>query len=415
MPGESAADCYALPPGIAWTPVDRALAELRERLSAVTDHEEVSVGDACGRFLARSVQAVRDHPATTNSAIDGFAFAFNGATSRSLIVAPGRAAAGEPYQGTVAAGTCVRILTGAAVPSGTDTVVFDEQVTRDGQLATFVSPASRGANTRQAGEDMQAGTEVARQAAELLPHDIALLIAAGIERVHVHRRLRVGVMSTGKELRDIGAPIRMEHVLDANRPMLLSLLDRWGFETLDLGRVDDDADDLRKRLDHGSARLDAILCSGGASAGDEDHVSAVLGREGALAFWRVAVKPGRPLLVARWNDCPVLGLPGNPVAAFVCALIFAKPALGLLAGGQWQEPRGFMVAAAFEKSKKAGRREYLRSRLNAHGAAETFRSEGSGLISGLSWSDGLVELDDDAHTVERGDLVRYLPYASFGL
>jgi molybdopterin molybdotransferase len=158
-----------------------------------------------------------------------------------------------------------------------------------------------------------------------------------------------------------------------------------------------------------------ILTSGGASAGDEDHVSRLLRDRGQLSSWRIAVKPGRPLALALWQGVPVFGLPGNPVAAFTCALVFARPALSLLSGAGWAVPQGFAVPAAFSKSKKAGRREYLRARLDADGRAEVFRSEGSGRISGLSWATGFVELPDAACGVTPGMPVRFLPYASFGV
>jgi molybdopterin molybdotransferase len=160
--------------------------------------------------------------------------------------------------------------------------------------------------------------------------------------------------------------------------------------------------------------VDAIITSGGASAGDEDHVSALLSETGAMALWRIAIKPGRPLALALWRGVPVFGLPGNPVAAMVCTLVFARPALAQLAGAKWQLPQGFDVPAAFEKRKKAGRREYLRARIR-DGRAEVFVSEGSGRISGLSWAEGLVELSEDARTVTPGDTVRYIPFSAFGI
>ncbi len=158
-----------------------------------------------------------------------------------------------------------------------------------------------------------------------------------------------------------------------------------------------------------------ILTSGGASAGDEDHVSALLKDSGSLHHWRIAIKPGRPLALAQWNGTPVFGLPGNPVAALVTTLIFARPAFSVLAGGDWVEPLRMQLPAGFSKKKKAGRREYLRARIGADGRVEAFKSEGSGRISGLSWATGLVELPDVAQEITPGDPVRFLPYAGFGL
>jgi molybdopterin molybdotransferase len=181
-----------------------------------------------------------------------------------------------------------------------------------------------------------------------------------------------------------------------------------------MGRNPDDRAALAATLNEAARRADVILTSGGASAGDEDHVSALLRESGALQEWRIALKPGRPLALGLWQGAPVFGLPGNPVAALVCTLIFARPALGLLAGAGWSVPQGFDIPAAFTKSKKPGRREYLRARVR-EGRAEVFPSEGSGRVSSLSWAEGLVELPDGAAEIAPGDPVRYIPFGSFGL
>jgi molybdopterin molybdotransferase len=248
----------------------------------------------------------------------------------------------------------------------------------------------------------------------LTPADLALLSATGCAQVSVRERLRVAVLSTGDELREVDETAGPSQIYDANRPMLLSLVARWGFEAVDLGRVGDDRAALRAALDDGAARADIILTSGGASAGDEDHVSALLSDAGALQMWRIALKPGRPLALAMWQGVPVFGLPGNPVAALVCALIFARPSMAALSGQGWVTPQGYGVPAAFEKRKKPGRHEYLRARVRA-GRVEVFASEGSGRISGLSWAEGLVELDSSARHIRLGDLVMYFPFGSYGL
>ncbi|MGV6850351.1 MAG: molybdopterin-binding protein [Marinibacterium sp.] len=408
-------DCFALPAGVDWTPVDTALARLRESLTAVTGVEEVAVGEGLGRVLARDVTAITSHPPQANSAVDGFGFAGPlGEGEHHLPLVAGRSAAGAPFAGAVPEGQAVRILTGAALPEGVDTVVLQEDVRKEPGAIGFRGPIRRGANARQAGEDVTRGADVLRAGRILTPGDLALVSAVGIGRVPVHERLRVGVLSTGDELVEAGTPPAPGRIFDANRPMLLALLARLGFQPVDLGRVGDDREALKVRLDRGARETRAILTSGGASAGDEDHVSATLRAAGTLQTWRIAIKPGRPLALGLWRGVPVFGLPGNPVAAMVCALIFARPALGALAGQGWSEPLAVEVPAAFEKRKKAGRREYLRARLR-DGRAEVFASEGSGRISGLSWAEGLVELDDGARHVRPGDPVRYLPFSGFGL
>jgi molybdopterin molybdotransferase len=408
-------DCFALPAGVDWTPVADALAMLRDRLRPVTGAGSLPVVQAAGRVLAGDVRARRSNPPQANSAVDGYGFA--GAVAEGAHEMPlvdGRAAAGVAFDGMVPAGQAIRILTGAALPEGVDTVILEEDVTLgDGRIA-FHGPLKRGANARKAGEDVSEG-DIALAAGRLLtPADIALLAAVGVADVPVRDRLRVAVLSTGDELVEPGAAAGPGQIYDANRPMLLALAERWGFEAVDMGRVADDREALRARLDAAAAGADVIVTSGGASAGDEDHVSALLKESGALQEWRIAMKPGRPLALAMWNGAPVFGLPGNPVAAMVCALIFARPAMCLLAGQGWADPQGFDLPAAFGKRKKPGRREYLRARVR-DGRVEVFASEGSGRISGLSWAEGLVELGDGEAHIRPGDPVRFLPYAAFGL
>ena len=410
-------DCFAMPPGVDWTPVDDALAMLRNGLHCVTEVEEVAVPNAGGRILAVDVVAVRSNPPYANSAVDGYGFAYDrlpDAEVCELSLAQGRAAAGAPFEEVLADGQALRILTGARVPDGVDTVVLEEDCSVSNDRIAFRSGLKRGANTRAAGEDVAAGNVVLSAEHLLRPQDLALLAAVGIATVFVRRKLRVAVLSTGDEVVSVGQTASSAQIYDANRPMLLDAIRAWGFEPVDLGRVADDADLVTEAFDRGAEQADAILTSGGASAGDEDHVSAVLAAKGDLQTWRIAVKPGRPLALALWNGVPVFGLPGNPVAALVCTLVFARPALSLLAGSAWQEPVGFDVPAAFGKNKKAGRREYLRARVR-DGKAEVFKSEGSGRISGLSWAEGLVELSDGALTLAEGDLVRFYPYAAFGI
>jgi len=411
-------DCFAMPQGTAWVPVDTAMERLRGALEPVTEIETLPVAAADGHVLAQAAIALRSNPPAANSAVDGYGFAHaaTGGGVQRLPLVQGRAAAGAPFAGTVPPGKALRILTGAILPQGVDTIVLEEDTASDGGLVAFDGPIRQGANTRKAGEDVAAGDPVLPEGHLLRPPDLALLTALGLSEVAVRRRLRVGVLSTGDELvRDGRAPAGPHHIYDANRPMLLALAARWGYESVDLGQVRDDAGQIAARFDEGSARVDVILTSGGASAGDEDHVSRVLRDRGSLSSWRIAIKPGRPLALALWNGVPVFGLPGNPVAAFVCALVFGRPALSLMAGAGWREPLSLTVPAAFSKSKKPGRREYLRARLDGTGRAEVFRSEGSGRISGLSWAEGLVELPDEALEVTPGMPVKFLPYAGFGI
>jgi len=418
LPNRLAEDCFSPQVAGRLATVAETEAMLRAALHPVTGQDSVPLAAATGRILAADVTANRANPPAANSAMDGYGFAHAslpaGGPARLTLVA-GRAAAGAPYPGTIPAGAAVRILTGALLPPGVDTVEMQEKVSVEPGAIAFETGLTPGANTRAAGEDIAAGAVALESGTRIGPGEIALATAVGLTDLPVRARLRVGVLSTGDELVSPGASSDPARTYDANRPMLLGLVAGWGHEAVDLGHVADDRAALRWALDGLGERVDVLLTSGGASAGDEDHVSALLTEEGRLAQWRVALKPGKPLLLGQWNRLPVFGLPGNPVSAFATALLFARPALSVLAGGRWLERQGYEVAAGFALRKRAGRREFLRARLGAGGQATLFRSASSGMISSLVWGDGFVELPEDAQEIAPGDPVRFLPFSGFGV
>jgi len=408
-------DCFALPPGIDWTPVDVALEDLRSRLGPVVGLAQTPLTEALGRIVARNVTARRAHPPLPNTAVDGYGFAGGrGPGAHRLPLIAAQAAAGARLEEAVQDGDAVRILTGAALPDGVDTVVLQEDVEIEDGAVCFTGPIKAGANTRAAGEDKKANDIVAARGRRITPADLALMSAVGVATLETFAPLKVGILSTGDELVEAGQSAAPGQIFDANRPMLMGLITGLGHSAVDLGRVGDDRDALRARLEDAAAQVDVIFTSGGASAGDADHVSGLLNEAGSMALWRIAIKPGRPLALGMWNGTPVFGLPGNPVAAMVCTLVFGAPALAQMAGASWSAPQGFDLPAAFEKRKKPGRREFLRARMRA-GQVEIFASEGSGRISGLSWAEGLVELPDAALHVRPGDRVRYIPWSGFGI
>ncbi|MEO0999465.1 MAG: molybdenum cofactor synthesis domain-containing protein [Pseudomonadota bacterium] len=400
----------ALPPGVDWLPVAETLARIQAAAAPVALAETVALAEAGGRILAEPLAARRANPPAANAAVDGYGFAAGAPAEMPLL--SGRAAAGQPYAGTVPPSHALRILTGALLPPGVDTVVLQEEAEVAGGRLRLTRMPKAGANTRPAGEDVAAGAPVLPAGHRLSPGDLAVLAATGWGAVPVHRRLRVGVLSTGDEVVAPGAEAPAHRIFDANRPMLQATLAAWGMVPIDLGIASDSAEDVAAALDRGAAEADAILTTGGASAGDEDHLAAALAAD--RIAWRVAVKPGRPLAVGRRGGRLVFALPGNPVAAFVCALVFARPALLCLAGAPWALPEPLMLPAAFTKEKRAGRTEFLRARLRA-GRVDVFGSEGSGRVSGLAWAEGLVELPRPAAAIRPGDPVRYFPLAAFGL
>ncbi len=410
----------SMPQGVYWTPVDMTFDRLKKRLRAVSEKVTILTDSADGFVLANDLVAKVSNPQVNNSAVDGYGLSreISVGTTKYRIL-KGRSAAGEPFLGKVLEGQAIKVLTGASLPEGVDTVVLNEDSNIRGESLCIEGNLKRYSNTRLAGEDVKAGQLIFKKGHRLKSMDLALISIVGISHVTVFRKVRVGIFSTGNEVIDQGRVEKSSppegFLFDANRPLLKSIFKRWNLDILDLGVLKDDPSKIRNCLDSAMNLVDVIVTSGGASSGDEDHLAKIIDLDGNMETWKVAIKPGRPLALGDWNDIPVFILPGNPVAAFVCSLIFVKPSLDLIGGGKWMEPQSYYLPAAFKKEKYAGRREFLRARVNTNNYVEVFSSEGSGRISGLSWSDGLVELGDDAQNVEAGDYVKYIPYASFNI
>jgi molybdopterin molybdotransferase len=403
-------------------PAGEALALLERRIRPVVGAESVPLAGAHGRMLAETVIAERDVPGFDNVAVDGFAFAHDAlAPDRPtrLALLEERAAAGHPFAGRLPAGTAVRVLTGAAMPAGADTVLMQEDAALE-QGAVVIPPGIRpGANRRRAGEDVRQGQAVLQPGRRLRPQDVGAAATLGRASLQVFRPLRVALLSTGDELAEPGAPLPPGATYDANRTILKGLLDGLGCRVTDLGILPDRAAAVADGLRTAAARHDVVMTSGGASRGDEDHVVRAVARQGRLHFWQIAVKPGRPLAFGQLGRCVFIGLPGNPVAAVICFLRFARPVLTALGGGRWPEPRAFVVPADFVMKKKPGRREYLRARLvrGADGRlwAQRIAREGSGILTSLVEADGLVELAEESTAVAQGELVEFVPFSEFGL
>jgi molybdopterin molybdotransferase len=404
---------------------DEALAILRERIRPVVGTETLTLYSALNRILSETVVSALDVPAADNAAVDGYAYAHAEYEARGgFFPIVGRAVAGRPRFEPHVAGGAVRIFTGAVMPEGADTVAMQEdcETHRQGGLDYVAIPRGlkAGANRRRAGEDLPAGSVVARAGARLRPQDLAAIASTGRDRISVYRRLRVAIISTGDEIVRQDAQLRAGQVYDSNRFLLHALLQTMSCEITDGGVLADDAAATRSLLKALATHHDAILTTGGASRGEEDHLVETLDAIGERHLWQLAIKPGRPMSFGQIGDCALVALPGNPVAAFVCFLLYVRPMLTALGGGAWPEPRRFAVSADFEIPKrKTGRREFLRGSLvaDAEGrlAVRKFPRDGSGLITSLREADGLIEIQEDATAVRRGDAVAFLPFSGFGL
>ncbi|MFY0612236.1 MAG: molybdopterin molybdotransferase MoeA [Hyphomicrobiaceae bacterium] len=424
MPRKLIDDCFRTDPrdGDRMTH-DATLALIRARTTPVVGTSGMLVGEAAGAVLAEDVVAPIAVPGHTNSAVDGFAFAHAAydVTAGSRFVVEARAAAGSQGPVAVHANSAARIFTGAIVPAGLDTVAMQEDcdIADDGGQVFVPGGLKAGANVRKAGEDVEVGTPILRRGQIVRAPDVAALSSLGIQQVACFGRPRVGIIATGDEVVRGGRALKPGEVHDVNTPLLLALSRGCTADVVDLGVWPDSREAVIERLQQAAGNFDLLITSGGASQGEEDHISHALAAIGARHFWQIAVKPGRPLMLGQIGDTAVVGLPGNPVAVFVCFLMYVWPLMRQLGGAAWREPRRFPLRADFAfANRKVGRREFWRgtTRQTEDGmVVRKFPRDGSGLISGLRAADGLIDIPEHIPAVEPGQLVDFIPFSEFGI
>ncbi len=407
-------DCFAF--GGPLLTVEAAQALILDRVVPLGGEQVVPLAQGLGRVLARPLVAMTPLPPFFNSAVDGYAFrhadlAPQGETRLTLA---GRIAAGHSGV-TVAPGTAARIFTGAPMPQGADTVMMQEDARLDGAALLLPPGLKRGANARPAGEDVPQGAEALPEGRRLRAPEIGLAAALGYASLPVRPLLRVGVFSTGDELASPGGVLGPAQTFDSNRFTLMAMLARLPAQVTDLGILPDDAARTTAALQAASLTQDLLVTSGGVSTGEEDHVRTAIEGAGRLVFWRLAVKPGRPAAMGVVNGVPMVGLPGNPVAAVVTFLHLVRPLALRLLGAAPEALLRMPATAAFSYRKKRGRREYVRVTLReteAGLAAERFPREGAGLLTSLTQSDGFAELSEAVTDLAPGDAIRILPFAA---
>jgi molybdopterin molybdotransferase len=408
-------DCFAI--GGQAMRLEDAASLLQARLPIVAQTETVALSAADGRILAERILAPIDLPAFDNSAVDGYAVCHADLVANGPTILPvrGRVAAGHALNSAHQNGAAVRIFTGAPLPPGTDTVFMQEDCHFGGGTVTVPTGLALGANRRRRGEDLGAGQEALPSGRRMTPHDIGLAAALGFSNLPVRRPLRVAIFSTGDELVAPGEPLPAAGIYDSNRFVLQALLRRLGAVVSDLHILPDRFDTMRKAILEAAVSHDLVLTSGGVSMGEEDHVRAVLEDTGSLVFWRLAIKPGRPVVMAVVNGTPLIGLPGNPVALFVTFAFVARQVLAALGGETIPPWLPVRVRSAFHYRKKVGRREFVRGSLRRDKdgmlVVDKFPVEGAGLITSLTRTHGLVQLHEDATVVEPGNWVDYLDFA----
>lgn len=412
--------CYQDDPELL--PAAEAMRRIHAHVPLIEDREQVALDDALGRILGEDVAAPRDVPGHTNSAVDGYALA--GAAlpregeGEARVRVVGTVLAGKAHAGAVGAGQCVRIMTGAVMPEGTDTVVMQEHVGVTGEQVRIAAGHRTGQNVRHAGEDLRAGQVMLAAGTRLLPAALGMLASVGIAQVCVRRRLKVAFFSTGDELRSLGETLEPGQVYDSNRYTLRGMLMRLGVDFVDLGVVRDDPVLLGEAIDAACAAADVVLSSGGVSTGDADYVKSILEQRGQMGFWRIAVRPGRPLAFGRLGDTVFFGLPGNPVAVMMTFYQFVQPALLAMMGQRAPPPVPLLHAECPEAlRKKPGRVEYYRAILSrdADGVLRvrpTGRT-GSGLLHTMNDANCLIVLPDESGSLRAGSIVPVQPF--FGL
>ncbi len=396
--------------------VEQARAHIHETVVAVQDVETPGLYAALGRVAASDIVSSADVPNHTNSAMDGYALNALDLVAGGVgkLETIGASFAGAPFHRTVNRGECVRIMTGAVMPAGTDTVVMQERVSVNQRQVTIYPGEKRYGNVRHAGEDIKTGDVVVPCGQRIGASQLGLLAATGHTRVPVFRKPRIAFFSNGDELRPAGASLRPGEVHDSNRYTLYAMSDSLGVDQFDLGIVRDDPDAIRETLMQASQQADIVITTAGASVGDADYMREVLASLGTAHFWKVAVKPGRPLSFGKLGDSLFFGLPGNPVSVMVTFRIFVEPAIRRLAGEKYSIPMILKMRTTTDLYKRAGRMEYQRGIMSLNDRGETVVAstgeQGSGILSSMTRANCFIILRDDCDGVKAGEWVEVQPF-----
>jgi len=400
------------------TKIDKARELLSKSINfKIEDTEKLSVKDSLDRVSSKTIRSKFNLPQTKNSAVDGFAISFkdilNNKKQRFDII--GMAKAGHPFLNKISKNQTVEIYTGAIMPKGLDCVVMHENTERIDNHILIKKVPKKGLNVRPAGENVKINEIIIKKGKKINSPDIGQLAASGNHEIEVFKKLNVSIFSTGDEVIDPLGKLRKGQIFDANRPMLFSMLNNKNLNLIDEDIVEDKLSALTKKYEHSLQSSDVVISSGGASDGIEDHTQKALKNIGAkLIFWQLAIKPGKPMAIAKHNKTLIFCLPGNPVAAYVCTQLLIKPAIEKISGSNFKKPFYVFLPSGFEHEKKIGRTEFLRCKIvTKNNTSKIFihGRRGAGVISSLTGADGLVEIPDEVSSVKENQLLKFLPFS----
>ena len=413
-------DCYS--PAQQLQTAETVWQRMQALASTQVKSQTLPLEQCMNRRLAEALTTPYDSPRFDNAAVDGYAFNYDDLIQQpdaTLPLMATEANAGGSEKLSLKQGYCMRVLTGAQMPKGSNTVVMQEDVHLTNDSVTFPSHYKAHSNWRPQGEDVKAGEVIINQGQLIRPQDIGLAAAVGQAQLRVYNKVRVALFSTGNEVYELGQELPEDGIYDVNRYLLKALLTSLHCEVTDLGILADDFSTIRTALDSASQDHQLIITSGGASTGSHDHIATVLKDLGEVHAWRLAIKPGRPLAFGQLGSALFLGLPGNPVAANVCTLMFGQPLIRALSGGGWHRPKSYPQKLGFDVNKKVGRREWLRvfqeQQPNGDYVLQRSASHGSGILTSMTRADGLVEVDEASGNLPAGSLVDFIPFTSFGM
>jgi molybdopterin molybdotransferase len=399
--------------------LDEALAIIKNSIQAVDATEPLSLTNALGRVLAEDLHSPINIPYDRNSAMDGYAFASKDINLHqpSTLKLSGTSWAGKPYRESLKAGECIRIFTGAVVPDEADSVCIQEQAISEGEKITFPANVATGQNIREAGEEFSAGDLICARQKILSPADVGLIAAAGINDIQVYRQLNIAFFTTGDELLSFGQPLEAGKIYDSNRYTLAGLLADPCYNVTDLGIIPDHKKMLAEQLQQAAETHDVIISTGGASVGEADYINEILAQCGEVNFWKIAIKPGKPLAFGKIKTCYFFGLPGNPVSATVTFHQVVSPALRQLSGAAALKPLRLLATCTTALKKSAGRQEFQRGILSQSADGQlsvaTTGPQGAHVLSSMSRANCYIILPTNSKGIQAGEQVLVEPFSIF--